>query len=313
MQREAEEPSPPPTDELSETGSLTDMLQAVLSERQDPLAHVRRRQQLLFLRRRIFNGLAALQPSWDSDYFAHFRAEDFLVVLDRCASAGVEVFGVEAFQDDATYLDTNFEGLDSGKSHREFVKAFQDTSNISFCATFGVRDVDLKVEENADLEDDRQSHTKKADQETMQRSVTPELMAAYRATPYKIDDGGESFTLRVDEYSAPLAKLYERTGQCSALVITACNPYSEQQEEEKNLAAQQALRTDLVSGGARYLFAGVGEDPAGVWPGEPSCLVLGLAVEDARRLAAQYRQNAVLWAGKDAVPQLILLRSGRPG
>jgi hypothetical protein len=144
--------------------------------------------------------------------------------------------------------------------------------------------------------------------ETMHTSIPQALVEAYRAAHYKIDDGAEKFTLRVDEHSSALQDLYRRTGESSALFITAFNPFGRMQNEKENLADQQALRTDLLLSRGEYLLTGVGEDPTGEWPGEPSWLTLGIDIETSKCLGAQYRQNAVLWAGSDAIPRLVLLR-----
>jgi hypothetical protein len=55
-------------------------------------------------------------------------------------------------------------------------------------------------------------------------------------------------------------------------------------------------------------LAGRAEDPAGIWPGEPSFLVFGVRERDARGLAERFGQNALLHAGADGVPRLVLLR-----
>ena len=42
--------------------------------------------------------------------------------------------------------------------------------------------------------------------------------------------------------------------------------------------------------------------------GEASYLIFGLTLEAAKMLGMRLEQNAIVWAGVDAVPQLILLR-----
>ena len=62
-------------------------------------------------------------------------------------------------------------------------------------------------------------------------------------------------------------------------------------------------------GSERQLFIdGIGCDPSGCWPGEASCLVLGLSIDIARALGTEFEQNAIVWCGADAVPELVLLR-----
>jgi hypothetical protein len=42
-------------------------------------------------------------------------------------------------------------------------------------------------------------------------------------------------------------------------------------------------------------------------PGEPSFLAFGLALEASKTLGKAYEQNAIIWCGADAVPNLVLL------
>jgi hypothetical protein len=65
---------------------------------------------------------------------------------------------------------------------------------------------------------------------------------------------------------------------------------------------QQILAAGLVA------IPGIGQHPTGSWPGEPSYLVPGLARAAALELGRQFAQNALIWAGDDAVPELILLK-----
>ena len=49
-------------------------------------------------------------------------------------------------------------------------------------------------------------------------------------------------------------------------------------------------------------------DPTGAWPEEKSFLALGVGEDTARKLGNRLHQDAVVWAGLDAVPRLLLLR-----
>ena len=72
----------------------------------------------------------------------------------------------------------------------------------------------------------------------------------------------------------------------------------------------RALQADCCSwlGGEGRVFAGAGRDLAGTWPEESSFVVLGLDLDAARALGREFSQNAIVWAGNDAVPRLVLLR-----
>ena len=67
------------------------------------------------------------------------------------------------------------------------------------------------------------------------------------------------------------------------------------------------LMADLTSRSLVFIEGiGVGQDPD--WPGEASCLVLGLALEAARVLGHKLNQNAIVWCDQEAKPELVLLR-----
>jgi len=142
---------------------------------------------------------------------------------------------------------------------------------------------------------------------TMKSQIPTELIDEYRATEYRIGDGPERFTLRIGCRSDALAGLFRETNRPYALFITAYNPFSETQSEEENQLANESLLKELLRL-VGSVTAGIGINPAGVWPGEPGFLALGMDGEAARALGTEYRQNAVVWADDDAVPQLVLLR-----
>jgi hypothetical protein len=54
-------------------------------------------------------------------------------------------------------------------------------------------------------------------------------------------------------------------------------------------------------------LAVVAHNPTGRSPDEHGFLVMGWSMRAVKALAHTFRQNAVLWMGKDAVPKLVLL------
>ena len=44
------------------------------------------------------------------------------------------------------------------------------------------------------------------------------------------------------------------------------------------------------------------------WPAERIYFALGLSLQAARSVGALFNQDAIVWVGADAIPQLILLR-----
>ncbi len=137
-------------------------------------------------------------------------------------------------------------------------------------------------------------------------AIDPDLVDAYKATDFRVH-AQPPFVLKVDVASPQLAGLYGQHGTTCAAFLTAYNPYSEVVGDAENIAFQDQLTRELTSLGLTFI-PGIGQDSQGQWPGEPSFLILGLQLAEAKALGVQYRQNALVWCGEDAVPKLVLLR-----
>ncbi len=140
----------------------------------------------------------------------------------------------------------------------------------------------------------------------VQSELDASLINAYLETEYRVTQA-HPLVLRVDVPSPELASLYKAKGASCAAFITACNPFSCELSDADNAKRQAELAAELKRRSLSF-FEGVGQHPSGDWPGEPSFLVLGLALEAAKSLGKAYEQNAVIWCGPDAVPSLVLLR-----
>jgi hypothetical protein len=143
-----------------------------------------------------------------------------------------------------------------------------------------------------------------------QSEVPPDLIEAYRSAYYQAGFGPGAVILHVDQYSEPLSQLFNASGHRCATFITGCNPFGIRQDPQSNRAAYRRLRDRLVEYVSRpdQIIEGAGSDPTGCWPAEESFLVLGLGLEASRMLGGEFYQNAIVWAGEDAIPRLILLR-----
>jgi hypothetical protein len=137
--------------------------------------------------------------------------------------------------------------------------------------------------------------------------IASDKIAAYRTTHYRVGAGKEAFTLRIDVLSDALRRLFGTSGQTCGLFITAFNPFGQLQSDEANEAAHSRLG-DHLRALTPHVIEGVGGDPAGAWPKEKSYFALGIDNATARYLGATFCQDAVVWAGPDAIPQLLLLR-----
>lgn len=132
------------------------------------------------------------------------------------------------------------------------------------------------------------------------------LISAYRATHYRVFTSPD-FELAVGQMSNALADLYRTHAVNSAAFLTAWNPEGNLQNETANREAFARLQERVTSLSVKVI-SGFGEDPDGAWAGEESLLALGLGREIACEIGAEFRQNAIVWAGTNAVPELILLR-----
>lgn len=129
---------------------------------------------------------------------------------------------------------------------------------------------------------------------------------AYLETDY-IVHAADTFVLRAGASSTEIAALYAAHGNDCSAFITAFNPFSKQLDADENDQRQSSLAAELNRRGLKY-FPGIGQHSSNLWPGEPSFLVLGISLESAKTLGARFEQNAIVWSGSDAVPQLVLLR-----
>ncbi len=129
---------------------------------------------------------------------------------------------------------------------------------------------------------------------------------AYRETHYVVH-GSTPLTLQVGIANPALAVLYKAQRIDACAFITACNPFSQLLEAAVNAERQEALQRELRQRSLKFID-GIGQHPSNLWLGEASLLVLGLSLEASKVLGARYEQNAIIWCGPDAIPQLVLLR-----
>lgn len=137
-------------------------------------------------------------------------------------------------------------------------------------------------------------------------TISSSLQDAYLATHYRVL-APQAFTLRIGATSDPLLALYRSSNVQEAAFLTAWNPFSVTVSREQNCRAQRLL-AERLSKSVVAVLPGLGIDPESMHPGEESLLALGLPRDRAIRLAQEFHQNALVWIGPDAVPELILLK-----
>ena len=135
--------------------------------------------------------------------------------------------------------------------------------------------------------------------------ITQSSIQAYLETNYHVH-GVSPLTLRIGVVSQSVAALHKLHGVQSSVYVTACNPFSQAFDESANAARQAALAQELQQRSLTYI-EGIGQHPTNEWR-ELSFLVLGLSREAAKALGNRHEQNAIVWCGLDAVPELVLLR-----
>lgn len=136
--------------------------------------------------------------------------------------------------------------------------------------------------------------------------ISAETIQAYRETEFRVFVE-DVMVLKISEKNEELVALLKCHRSEACAFITACNPLGELLSHEQNSDLQKRLEEEIQFRGLTYI-AGEGKHPVGDWPGEPSFLVFDLSLEAAKTLGRKFNQNAIVWCGPDAVPQMILLR-----
>lgn len=135
--------------------------------------------------------------------------------------------------------------------------------------------------------------------------IPPELLKAYENTDFKVF-GEYPFTLRVNQRSADLLRIYEELGVDTAAFLTAWNPRSEPKSQSINQRSQMKLEEKLSKAGYPFI-KGFGIDPKEEWPGEDSVLALGISQDEAISFGREFGQNAIVMVGPDGIARLLAL------
>jgi Protein of unknown function (DUF3293) len=136
-------------------------------------------------------------------------------------------------------------------------------------------------------------------------TISENLIKAYESTDYVVN-GTPKCKLQINKYSHELDALHKHHGVSCSAFLTAHNPFSVSTAEEINRTLQDALVSDLTSLSLHFIDGyGQSTDANADWK-ESSFLVLGLDLENGRKLAVKYRQNAFVWSDKNCIPKLII-------
>jgi hypothetical protein len=137
--------------------------------------------------------------------------------------------------------------------------------------------------------------------------IPAEKIRAYEATDYRLGHSNDDIILNVGKYEPRLLELFREKGVICGAFLTAYNPQGTQQSDAANDLVHAKLAQDLTDLGV-CTIEGSGSEEGTDWPSERSYFALGLSIELASKLGTQYRQDAVVWVGANAIPELLLLR-----
>jgi hypothetical protein len=137
--------------------------------------------------------------------------------------------------------------------------------------------------------------------------VDERLRAAYESTEYWVDESPVGpFRLRHGERSEPLDRLLARAAVREWAYVTACNPRSRRLPDEENEDRMRALDERLRRMGLVH-YPGRGVGTGGDWPAEASRLVLDVTEVQARELAAEFGQNAIVAGAAGEAGRVVVL------
>jgi Protein of unknown function (DUF3293) len=127
---------------------------------------------------------------------------------------------------------------------------------------------------------------------------------SYLAAEYVVHDGEREIVVRIGQSSAELDQLLDAHGAHQGVFITATNPYSQQQSDAVNNAANEQMRR-VLDGRGLVALPHTGRSPDGDWS-EPGFFVLDLAPDGALDLAAQFDQFGIVVAKRGEPAELVL-------
>jgi hypothetical protein len=137
--------------------------------------------------------------------------------------------------------------------------------------------------------------------------IHPDKVRAYLATDYRLGQTEHDIILNIGVRSERLGALFASCGVACGAFLTAYNPRGAIQSDEANARGHAELADLLGDKGIRSI-EGSGSEEGMEWPAEKSFFALGLHLDPAQQLGRHFDQDAIVWVGADAVPQLILLR-----
>ncbi|MEI7612819.1 MAG: DUF3293 domain-containing protein [Betaproteobacteria bacterium] len=129
------------------------------------------------------------------------------------------------------------------------------------------------------------------------------LLAAFRATTYRVETGEGVFDLRIGVINSAFDHYLQQRQISGWGVITAYNPGGVRKDAENRLQ-QAELQKLLQASGRIFMPANNVADDAD-WPVEPSFLVLGPTPEEMGEWAYRFSQLAFVFGTTGSEPTLV--------
>ena len=146
---------------------------------------------------------------------------------------------------------------------------------------------------------------------TKTTQIHPDKVQAYLATSYRLGHTAQDIVLTIGQRSDRLAALFASSNVDCGAFLTAYNPRGTQQSDAANDSAHAELAAQLHGLGqglGLHAIEGSGNEEGTDWPAEKSYFAMGLDLETSKAIGTHFDQDAIVWIGADAVPQLVLLR-----
>jgi len=138
------------------------------------------------------------------------------------------------------------------------------------------------------------------------------LDAAFRATTYCVTTPQGLFGLRIGQADPAFDNFLRGQKADCWTIISAVNPGALLFSDEQNRLRQEHLRERVSALGYRF-FATLNRADAADWPPEASLLVLQVPEAQARVLADEFSQLAVVCADTGGAPRLVWCGKGTSG
>lgn len=124
---------------------------------------------------------------------------------------------------------------------------------------------------------------------------------AYENTRYCIPQ--LELELKIGQFQQSFQTYLEKNGIHHWAMITAYNPQSKLNTHRENERSQQRLEKILSEEGYKFHLA-EHRDPKGEWPIEKSVFIAKIPLDRALQLGREFKQNAIVAGGSDAIPRL---------